>query len=122
MRTFNRNFRTIHRLVIDPRYRGAGIAADFLAECCARMPQPWIELVSVMAGIVPFAERAGFKLIGYSKDKIKEQAISTSTWHQRKECRRHGIAGSSIKEDRSAERPAYYVLDNKENKRKRARP
>lgn len=123
MRMLNRNFRTIHRIVIDPRYRGAGIAGDFLRACCALMPQPWIELVSVMAGVVPFAERAGFRFVGFSNSKLSGGAVSIEKWHSDKARRRNKNTGKN--QERRAEskpvttsqRPAYFLLDNRENRR-----
>lgn len=60
----NTNFASVTRLVIDPRYRGAGIAARFLKRCCEMSPWPWIELISEMANFIPFCRSAGFVYAG----------------------------------------------------------
>ena len=62
-RKINRNFTSVMRLVLDPRYRGAGVASAFLRRCCELTPWPWIELVSEMAALVPFCEAAGFRRV-----------------------------------------------------------
>jgi len=62
-RRINRDFASVVRLVIDPRYRGAGIAAAFLRRCCKLTDWPWIELISQMADLVPFCEAAGFRRV-----------------------------------------------------------
>lgn len=63
-RRINRDFASVVRLVIDPRYRGAGIAAAFLRRCCQLTDWPWIELISQMADLVPFCQAAGFRRVG----------------------------------------------------------
>ncbi|MCD6364566.1 MAG: hypothetical protein J7M14_01695 [Planctomycetes bacterium] len=68
-RRINRNFASVGRLVLDPRYRGAGIAAAFLRRCCELTDWPWIELVSEMAHLVPFHEAAGFRTIAKTPPK-----------------------------------------------------
>ena len=60
----NRNFACVSRLVLAPRYRGAGLAAAFLRRCCRLARWPWIELVSEMGALVPFCQKAGFRRIG----------------------------------------------------------
>ncbi len=62
-RRINRDFASVVRLVIDPRYRGAGLAAAFLRRCCELTDWPWIELISQMADLVPFCEAAGFRRV-----------------------------------------------------------
>ncbi len=56
----NRLFCNVARIVIDPRYRGAGIAADFLAAVCERAPTRYVELVASMGAVSGFWRRAGF--------------------------------------------------------------
>ena len=63
-RQINRDFASVVRLVIDPRYRGAGLAAAFLRRCCQLTDWPWIELISQMADLVPFCQAAGFRRVG----------------------------------------------------------
>ena len=75
-RKLNSNFACVSRLVLDPRYRGAGIASAFLRRCCELSPWPWIELVSEMAELVPFCQAAGFKRIGPTASKTAAMSRS----------------------------------------------
>jgi len=68
-RLINRNFACVSRLVLDPRYRGAGIGGWFLRRACEMAPWPWIELISEMANLVPFYRAAGFTMAGRSDRK-----------------------------------------------------
>ncbi len=68
--SINRNFASVSRLVVDPRFRGAGIASTFLRRCCELTDWPWIELVSEMADIVPFYRSAGFRKVGSGEDRV----------------------------------------------------
>jgi len=65
----NRNFACVSRLVLDPRYRGAGIGGWFLRTACESVPWPWIELISEMANLSSFYKAAGFVLAGRSSRK-----------------------------------------------------
>lgn len=60
----NRNFACVSRIVLDPRYRGAGIGGWFLRRACEAAEWPWIELVSEMANLIPFYQSAGFQRVG----------------------------------------------------------
>lgn len=57
----NRLFCNVSRLVLDPRYRGAGIAGDFLAAVCERAPTRYVELIASMGAMSGFWRRAGFR-------------------------------------------------------------
>jgi N-acetylglutamate synthase-like GNAT family acetyltransferase len=54
-------------VVIDPRYRGAGIAADFLRAVLLRCETPYVEMMTSMGAASKFWERAGFVDYGPSK-------------------------------------------------------
>lgn len=60
----NDNFVNISRVVLDPRYRGAGIAADFLRAVIAQEKTRFIELITSMRGVTRFMENAGFIYYG----------------------------------------------------------
>jgi len=117
----NRTFASVMRIVLDPRYRGAGIASAFLRRCCELATWPWIELVSEMANLVPFCEAAGFKRVGLSGDKGRTRPPQY--------CPGTGSAGPYGKSGWTAEgfrayyerarfsRPAYYIFDNRKNLR-----
>lgn len=57
----NRHIRCITRLIIDPRYRGLGLASRLVRETMPRMNVPIIEAMAVMGLVNPFLERAGMK-------------------------------------------------------------
>jgi hypothetical protein len=72
-RVINKNFACVSRLVLDPRYRGAGIGGWFLRKACQAAPWPWIELISEMANLTPFYKSAGFVQAGRSDRKHTDE-------------------------------------------------
>jgi GNAT superfamily N-acetyltransferase len=57
----NRNVRCISRVVIDPRFRGLGLASRLVRETMPQMRVPLIEAMAVMGQVNPFFEKAGMK-------------------------------------------------------------
>lgn len=57
----NRNIRCIARLVIEPRFRGIGLATRLVRETLGQMDVPIVEALGVMCTVNPFLERAGMK-------------------------------------------------------------
>ena len=57
----NANIRRISRLIIDPRFRGIGLASRLVRETMPLVNVPIVEAVAVMGWINPFFERAGMK-------------------------------------------------------------
>ena len=57
----NENLRCISRIVIEPRYRGLGLATRLVAETMPKLNVPIIEAMAVMAHVNPFFEKAGMK-------------------------------------------------------------
>ena len=55
----NKNVRRISRLVIEPRFRGLGLASRLVRETMPRMNVPIVEAVAVMGWVNPFLEKAG---------------------------------------------------------------
>lgn len=55
----NQNVRRISRVIIDPRFRGLGLASRLVRETMPRMNVPIIEAVAVMGLVNPFLEKAG---------------------------------------------------------------
>lgn len=95
----------LQRVVLNPTYRGAGIAAAFVRRACELCPVPWIETLSAMGHANPFFERAGFVRVG-----VVDPPKSTG---------RHGayggktrISAESLAKSRHAS-PVYYVFDNR---------
>ncbi len=57
----NRNVRCITRVVIEPRFRGIGLATRLVRDTMPKMNVPIIEALGVMPKVNPFLERAGMK-------------------------------------------------------------
>ncbi len=57
----NRDIRRISRVIIEPRFRGIGLATRLVAETMPQMEVPVIEAVAAMGLINPFFEKAGMK-------------------------------------------------------------
>jgi len=55
----NNNIRRISRLIIEPRYRGIGLASRLVRETMPLVDVPIIEAIAVMGWVNPFFERAG---------------------------------------------------------------
>ncbi|MHC4717168.1 MAG: GNAT family N-acetyltransferase [Planctomycetota bacterium] len=110
-RLINDNFATVARLVLDPRYRGAGIGARLLRRAAEMTDRSWVELASEMANLVPFAAAAGFRLMGRGRDKLRAAPFDDGCWYGRKKNRRQSWPGF-LRRVRFS-RPAYYVFDNR---------
>lgn len=59
MKFVNANVRCISRVVVEPRYRGLGLAYWLINETMTKLKVPYIEAMAVMGKINPFFERAG---------------------------------------------------------------
>jgi hypothetical protein len=59
IKTINENIRTISRVIIDPRYRGLGLAARLVRETMPLLNVPIIEAVAAMGRFNPFFQKAG---------------------------------------------------------------
>ncbi len=57
----NKNIRCISRVIIEPRFRGLGLAIRLVRETMPRMNVPIIEAMAVMGMVNPFFEKAGMK-------------------------------------------------------------
>jgi GNAT superfamily N-acetyltransferase len=55
----NAGIRTISRVVIEPRFRGIGLAARLVRETMPEMNVPFVEALAVMGRVNPFFEKAG---------------------------------------------------------------
>lgn len=58
-RRINRDLRTISRVIIDPRYRGMGLARRLVRRYLDDPETPCTEAVAAMGPVCPFFERAG---------------------------------------------------------------
>lgn len=57
----NRHVRCIARVIVEPRFRGIGLAVRLVRETMPRLNVPVIEALGVMPLVNPFLERAGLK-------------------------------------------------------------
>jgi len=57
----NKNIRRIARVIIEPRFRGIGLAARLVRETMPRMNVPVIEALAVMGLVNPFFAKAGMQ-------------------------------------------------------------
>jgi hypothetical protein len=57
----NKNIRCISRVIIEPRFRGLGLAVRLVSETMPQMNVPIIEAMAVMGMVNPFFEKAGMK-------------------------------------------------------------
>ena len=57
----NKNIRCISRVIIEPRFRGLGLAVKLVRETMPVMKTPIIEAMAVMGRVNPFFEKAGMK-------------------------------------------------------------
>jgi len=55
----NREVRAITRVVVDPRYRGLGLAVRLVRHALERATTPYVEALAAMGRVNPFFERAG---------------------------------------------------------------
>lgn len=58
----NRNVRCIARVVIEPRFRGIGLATRLVRETMTKANVPIVEALAVMPRVNPFLERAGMQV------------------------------------------------------------
>jgi len=69
----NENIRCIRRVVIEPRYRGIGLAAKLVRETMPLMGVPFVESLAVMGNFNPFFEKAG--MVPYRKPQDVRAAV-----------------------------------------------
>jgi hypothetical protein len=73
----NKNIRCIRRVVIEPRYRGIGLAAKLVRETMPLLDVPLIESLAVMGNFNPFFEKAG--MTPYRKGRDVKSAVLVET-------------------------------------------
>jgi hypothetical protein len=57
----NKNVRCISRVIIEPRFRGIGLASRLVRETMAKMDVAIVEAIAEMGMVNPFFEKAGMK-------------------------------------------------------------
>lgn len=66
----NTNFRTISRVIVDPRFRGLGLAVKMVKESIERVNAKVIESMAVMGRVNNFFEKAGMTSV-YPPDDVR---------------------------------------------------
>lgn len=64
MELINRNIRRISRVILEPRFRGLGLASGLVRETMPKMNVPIVEALAVMGVVNPFFEKAGMSAYG----------------------------------------------------------
>jgi GNAT superfamily N-acetyltransferase len=100
MQAMNRQLWLLSRVVLQPTWRGAGVAVGFVNRACELCPVPWIETLSAMGQINPFFEQAGFQRVGIIRKEGNSQAY------------RKPLRAESRRKSRFSE-PVYYIRDNR---------
>ncbi len=93
----NKNIRCISRVIIEPRFRGLGLASRLVRETMPEMDVPIVEAMAVMGMVNPFFEKAGMKAFtgkmpvrcvqlieAFSKVGIEEEELIDAEGVQRK--------------------------------------
>lgn len=113
-RALNRQLVTLTRVVIHPKYRGAGLASLFVRRSCESCAWPWIEALAEMGKVNPFFERAGFVRVG----KVAMQSGRSVEEHsgiyggKRRDGQRVRVSDETHRKSLYAE-PEYFVFDNR---------
>jgi GNAT superfamily N-acetyltransferase len=103
----NRNVRRISRVIIDPRFRGMGLAARLVRMTMPLLNVPMIETVSVMGSMSRFFERAGMRRIELPPrpqarmlaDQLRKAGIPETLWTDAAEVWRRIQSLSSSKKE-----------------------
>ena len=66
----------IRRVIIEPRYRGLGLASKLVAETMPMTGAMMVEAISVMGKIHPFFERAGMQASGIPHEAKTERMVA----------------------------------------------
>ena len=109
LQRINRSLWVLARVVLHPAYRGAGIAADFIARACDTCPVPWIETLSAMGQFNPFFERAGFAKVGTVARSGRDGTAGAYAGNKGR------ISGETVEKSRFSE-PVYYIRRNETGK------
>jgi len=76
LKELNRNFATISRVVIHPKYRSIGLGVKLVKETLPRVGRPYVEAIAVMARYNPFFEKAGMEKVTETEgDETIKEAI-----------------------------------------------
>ena len=107
LQSLNSQLWLLQRVVLDPTYRGAGIASDFIRRACGLCDADWIETLSAMGHANPVFERAGFIRVGV----VKRSGTANGAYGGRAKLGEETRSKSRFSE------PVYYVFDNRARQR-----
>jgi ABC-type uncharacterized transport system YnjBCD ATPase subunit/GNAT superfamily N-acetyltransferase len=107
LQALNRQLLMLSRVVLHPTYRGAGLAAWFVRQCCEQSGYPWIETLAQMGHIHPLFERAGFVRVGSSSPpRGRSQAAHSALYG-------NPVTAETWRKSQHAA-PVYYIFDNRQ--------
>ena len=115
LRAVSKQLVCLSRVVLDPAYRGAGIAVDFVRASCRAQPFEWVETLAEMGHLNPLFERAGFTRVETEAREGGNRAAHSDLWGTRT-----GVVGRKrlLRAESHAKsawaRPVYYVWRNGE--------
>lgn len=118
LKAINRNLTVLSRVVIDPRYRGAGITAKFIKKSCTMSGKKWVETLTEMGHINGFFEKAGFRKLGPSCSGLKKGSITAHSKLYKKPGKEKVTVSAETYRKSLFSDPIYYIFDNRENIKK----
>ena len=104
----NHQLLTLSRVVLHPKYRGAGLASPFIRRCCELTGVAWIEALAQMGQINPFFERAGFVRVGVVQNQQHSRQNHSDIYGNSKQMLSAETHHKSLYSS-----PVYYVFDNR---------
>ena len=75
LRLVNNNVRCISRVVIEPRFRGLGLASRLVSQTMGKVGVKIVEAMAVMGRVNPFFEKAGMKCYRGSRQGSVERMV-----------------------------------------------
>lgn len=108
----NWEVRVIRRVVVDPRYRGLGIAVALVRRALEEAETPITEALAVMGRVHPFFERAGMRRVE-GTSRPADDRLDDALWHVGVDASalRNGQAEAWRRLDGLDERAMAFVMD-----------
>ncbi|HEX8521539.1 MAG TPA: hypothetical protein VF669_04725, partial [Tepidisphaeraceae bacterium] len=89
----NQNLRNIARVVVHPKFRGAGLATEIVRKILRETPVRYIESFAMMGRAIPFLERAGM-----TRHRVVEEGKPFYYWWERKGGGDTGVTALALRE------------------------
>lgn len=113
-RLLNKEVRVVQRIVIDPRFRGLGLAAALLRSTIPLLGVRFVECLAVMGGYSRFLQKAGFMEVGRMElpregrillGELRSEGLDETELHDeerlkqilRKRCEKSGVFGELLR-------------------------